>query len=162
MLGAAMLASQIATYGIPGVQLVMFFIATLTLTYRWRALIPIYVYVLLFLQFYGFFTWNLPYLYIWIPLWGIFMLAGYISEKLKLPNKIRVPLYMILCGLFGLSFGALYAPFWALIAGLNFKQTIAWIIAGLPVDISYAVCNFAAGVLIVPLSELLKKLDRSY
>lgn len=156
MLGAIILASQIALWGIPGVQLVMFFISTLTVTYRARALIPIYVYVLLFLLYYGFMVWNLPYLYIWLPLWGIFMLAG----RIKARNTLKIPIYMILCGLYGLSFGALYAPFWALIAGLNFNQTVAWIIAGFPIDIGYAVCNFAAGALIVPLSELLKKLDR--
>jgi hypothetical protein len=160
MLGATILASQIITYGIPGVQLVMILLATITLTYRWRALIPIYVYVLLYLQYFGFFAWNLPYLYIWIPLWSVFMLAGKLADKFRLPNKIRVPLYMILCGLCGLSFGTLYAPFWALIAGLSFNQTLAWIAAGLPVDFTYAVCNFAAGILIVPLSELLKKLNR--
>jgi len=156
MLGTIILASQIVMYGLPGVQLVMFFIATFTLTYRWRALIPVYVYVLLYLMYYGFFPWNLPYLYIWLPLWGLFMLAG----KIKLPKKALVPIYMVLCGLYGLAFGALYAPFWALIAGLNFRQTVAWIIAGLPTDIVYAVSNFTAGVLIIPLSELLKKLDR--
>jgi len=160
MLGALILASQIVTYAIPGVQLVMFFIATLTLTYRTRALIPIYVYVLLYLLYYGFVTWNLPYLYIWLPLWGIFMFAGKLAEKLRLAHKSRMLLYMTLCGLYGLSYGVLYAPFWALIAGLNFNQTLAWIAAGLPFDINYAVCNFAMGVMIVPFSDLLKKLDK--
>ena len=159
MLGTTILASQIVTYGIPGVQLVMFFIATFTLTYRLRALIPIYVYVLLYLMYYGFLPWNLPYLYIWIPLWGLFMLAGKLESKL--PKKALIPIYMVLCGLFGLSYGTLYAPFWALIGGLTFQQTLAWIAAGFfTFDIPYAICNFAMGVLILPLSELLKKLDK--
>jgi len=159
MLGAMTLASQIVTYAIPGVQLVMFFLATFTLTYRVRALIPIYVYVLLYLLHYGFMPWNLPYLYIWLPLWGVFMLAGKIADKLRLVHKPRMLLYMVLCGLYGLAYGVLYAPFWALIAGLSFNQTLVWITAGLSFDINYAVCNFAMGVMIVPLSQLLKRLD---
>jgi len=160
MLGAVVLASQIALYAVPGVQLVMFLIAVFTLTYGVRALIPIYVYVALYLFYYGFFTWNLPYLYIWLPLWGIFMLAGKLADKTKLPKKAQIPLYMTLCGLYGLSFGTLYAPFEALVMGFTFEQTLAWIGRGLPTDVTYAICNFATGVLIVPLVELLKKLDK--
>jgi hypothetical protein len=155
MLAAVMHASQIALQGIPGVQLIWLFIAAMTLTYRARALIPIYVWVILHGAFYGF-IWAIPYLYIWLFPWGVFMLAG----RIKLPAKARVPIYMVLCALCGLLFGALYAPFWALWAGLSFNGMAAWIIAGLPVDMGYAVCNFAAGVLIIPLSELLKKLEK--
>jgi hypothetical protein len=163
MLGALVLASQIVTLSLPGVQLVMFFIATFTLAYRWRALIPIYVYVLLYLLYFGFMPWNIPYLYIWLPLWGLFMGIGRVfRNKTSEPARaVKTITSMIICGLFGLAFGTLYAPFWALIAGLSFKQTVAWIIAGFPVDLGYAVSNFAFGIMIVPLSELLIKLDRS-
>jgi hypothetical protein len=160
MLGSLILASQIALLNIPGVQAVMFLIATVTAAYGLRALIPIYIYVLLYLLYFGFLPWNLPYLYIFLPLWGLFMLIR-TRRVSNLPEKVRVPLCMFACGLFGLSFGTLYAPFWAIIAGLSFNQTLAWIAAGLPVDIGYAISNFAAGIMIVPLSELLKKLDRS-
>jgi len=157
MIAALMHATQFAMQGIPGVQLMGLFIAAITLTYRTRALIPIYVWVMLHGAFYGF-IWAIPYLYIWLPLWGIFMLAG----KIRLPNKALAPIYMVLCALYGLSFGALYAPFWAAWAGLSFKGMIAWIIAGLPVDIGYAISNFAAGTLIIPLSLLLKKLHKRH
>ena len=89
------------------------------------------------------------------------MLAGWFCEKVKVTLKVRVPVYAILCGLFGLAFGTLYAPFWAFMMGLNFNQTLAWIAAGFPVDVGYAISNVSAGIMIVPLSELLKKLDRS-
>jgi len=90
-------------------------------------------------------------------LWGMFMLIG----KVSLPIKVKVPVYMILCALHGLAFGALYAPFAVLIFGIpfSFQTMLAWIIAGLPYDFAHALGNLAAGVLIVPLSELLKKLD---
>jgi energy-coupling factor transport system substrate-specific component len=155
MLGAIIHASQFAMQAVPGVQLMGLFIAAFTLTYRVRALIPIYVWIILHGAFYGF-IWMMPYLYVWLFPWGLFMLAG----KIKLPKKVLAPIYMVLCALGGLSFGTLYAPFWALWTGLSFNGMVAWIAAGFPVDIGYAISNFAFGTLIIPLSELLKKLDR--
>ena len=155
LLASLIFASQVALMPLPGVQVVGMLIATVTVAYRVRALIPIYVFVALFILYYGFFTWNLPYLYIWLPLWGIFMLA----PRIKLPAKIKAVFYAVLCGLFGLSFGALYAPAQALFFGFSFEQTVAWVIAGLPVDMVHAASNFASGLLILPLSDLLKKLE---
>ena len=68
---------------------------------------------------------------------------------------------MVLCALHGLSFGTLYAPFASLMFGFSFNiQTMAaWIAAGFMFDVTHAIGNFAAGALIIPLSELLKKLD---
>jgi len=140
---------------IPSVHLLGLFIAAYTLKYKVRALIPIYVYVIVYGAFYGFAPWWVPYIYIWLPLWGMFMIAG----MFNLPLKAKIPMYMVLCALHGLSFGALYAPYWALIFGLNFQGMIAWIIAGIPFDTTHAISNLAAGILIVPLVELLKKLD---
>jgi len=161
MFAALMLASQIALAVLPGVQLVGMLIAALTLTYRSRALIPIYVYILLYCMYYGFSVFCFPYLYIWVPLWVIFMLAGKIpfSEKRK---KLRVIVYMTLCGLFGLMFGLLYLPFQALIFNYNSKLALLWIIKGIPADVTHGVNNFAFGAAIYPLSQLLRRLDRMY
>ncbi|MCL1903814.1 MAG: hypothetical protein FWF94_05315 [Oscillospiraceae bacterium] len=155
LLAATILALQIVLYGIPGVQFNGLLISAITVAYGKRALIPIYVYVLLYCFFYGFVIWNLPYFYIWLPLWGGFMLVS----RIKLSKKFKVPLFMLLSGLFGLSFGALYAPVQAVFFSLNLKQTLAWVIAGFPTDVIHAVNNFFTGILIVPLSELLIKLD---
>jgi len=156
ILGSIMLISHIVMMWIPNIHLIGLFIAAFTLSYRVRALIPIYVYVMLYGALYGFSPWWIPYLYIWIPLWGIFMLVG----KFNFSNKIKIPLYMILCSLHGLTFGILYAPLQAWLFGLNFQGMIAWIIAGLPFDTIHAIGNLAAGILILPLSELLKKLNK--
>ena len=83
------------------------------------------------------------------------MLAG----KFNLQDKVRIPLYMMLCALHGLMFGLLYSPFQAIFFGLNFQGMVAWIIAGIPFDVAHAIGNFAAAALIVPLTELMKKLD---
>jgi hypothetical protein len=42
--------------------------------------------------------------------------------------------------------------------GLNFEQMLLWIASGLPFDLLHGVGNLAAGLLIMPLSELLKKM----
>ena len=42
---------------------------------------------------------------------------------------------------------------------LDFKETVAWVIAGVPFDVMHIVGNTVAGLLIFPLSELLKKLE---
>ena len=155
-LGTIMFISHVVFFGIPNIGFIGLFIAAFTLTYRVRALIPIYVYVMLYGLFYGIIT-MVPYLFVWLPLWGMFMLIG----RLELSLKIKIPVYMVLCALHGLAFGTLYAPFTVLIFGLpfNLKTILAWIIAGIPYDIAHALGNLAAGVLIVPLTELLKKLD---
>jgi hypothetical protein len=159
MLGALMFSTKIAMESIPGVHFLGLFIAAFTLTYHVRALIPIYIFVMLQGAMAGFAIWWLLHLYIWLPLWGMFMVAG----NLKLPLKAKIPLYMVLCGLHGLAYGTLCVPVDAfLMFGVrSFEGVIAYIIRGLPFDVTHAISNFAMGTLIVPLSELLKKLDRT-
>ena len=157
VLSAIMLVSRISLQMVPFIQLLGLIVAAITLAYRVHALIPLYVYVMLEGIFAGFSFWWLPYIYIWLPLWFSFMLAG----KLNLPKKVKIPLYMVLSGLHGLLFGIMYAPAQALMFGLTFEGTIAWVIAGLWFDVMHAMGNFAAGVLIIPLSELLIRLNRN-
>ena len=153
MLGAVMYCSKIVMEWAPNIHLLGMFTITFTIVYRMKALIPIYVYVLLNGFFAGFQPWWLPYLYIWTVLWGVTMLL-----PKKLPDKFAW-IYPIICGLHGLAFGTLYAPAQALMYGLNFKQMLAWIAAGLPFDAVHAIGNFAAGFLILPLVKLLRKID---
>ena len=103
MLGAVMYCSKIVMEWAPNIHLLGMFTITFTIVYRMKALIPIYVYVLLN----GFFAGFQP----------------------------------------------------ALMYGLNFKQMLAWIAAGLPFDAVHAIGNFAAGFLILPLVKLLRKID---
>ena len=154
VLGTIMFVSRISMQLFMSVHLLGLFIAAITLTYKMRALIPIYIYVMLDGIFAGFAFWWQPYLYIWLPLWLMFMIAG----KFAIPKVAQVPLYMVLCGLHGLLFGIMYAPAWAFYMNLSFEATVAWIIAGLPADIIHCISNIALGTLIVPLTELLKKL----
>ena len=154
--GAMMFALKIAMAAIPNIHPLGMFIMLLTVVYRWRALIPIYIYVLLDGIYGGFGTWWLPYLYIWAILWAITMLL-----PRKMPSAVAAVVYPVVCGLFGIAFGALYAPAQALIFNLTFKQTIAWIISGLSFDILHAIGNAALGCFVLPLSKVLLKLENS-
>lgn len=156
MLGALMFVSRILMMAIPNVHVLGLFIAAFTLTYRVRALIPLYVFVLLDGIYFGFSVWWIPYLYVWLPLWAVFMVVG----KVNLPDKVKPPVYMVLCALHGLSFGTLYAPVHALFFGLSLHGMLAWIAAGLYFDIVHAIGNFVAAVLVIPLVKLLRVLDK--
>jgi len=155
MLGSLMLLSKFIMQMVPNIHLLGLFIASTTLTFRFKALIPLYIFIFLDGLLGGFALWWVPYLYIWLPLWCAFMILG----KANLSKKIKTPIYMLASGLHGLLFGVLYAPLQALMFGLNFQGMITWIIAGLPFDVIHAIGNTATGILIEPLSALLKRLN---
>ena len=157
MLGALMFASKKLMEAIPNVHLVGFLIVVITVVFRAKALIPLYLYVFLDGLFGGFSLWWLPYLYVWTPLWGAVMLC---PRHVKRP--VAAVIYALVCALHGFLFGVIYAPAQALLFGLNFEQTLAWIAAGLPFDLIHGASNLALGTLIIPTSELLGKLKKKY
>lgn len=153
MLGTIMFCSKLLMEFLPNIHLLGMLTMTYTLVFRKRALIPIYVYVMLNGLFAGFSMWWLPYLYVWTILWAVTMLL-----PKHMPKKVQYVVYPVVCALHGLAFGVLYAPVQALMFGMNAKQMLAWIVAGLPWDAVHGIGNLAVGILIVPLSELLKRL----
>ena len=155
MLACIMFLSKLLMEWAPNIHLVGMLTVVYTLVYRKKALIPLYLYVFIFGLYYGFATWWVPYLYIWTVLWAVTMLL-----PRNMPKKRAVPVYMIVCGLHGLLYGVLYAPAQALLFGLDFRGMLTWIAAGFPFDAIHSAGNFAAGVLVVPLKELLEKLEK--
>ena len=156
MFGAAMFVTRVIMAALPNIHLLGMFIMVLTLVFRVKALIPLYLYVFIEGVFAGFDIWWMPYLYIWTILWGVTML---IPQRIS--KKAAYVVYPIICCLHGLAFGILYAPAQALLFHLNFEKMLAWIVAGFSFDIVHGIGNFLVGMLIVPLSELLKKLKRT-
>ena len=155
MLGTIMFCSKIIMEVLPNIHLLGMFTMTYTVVFRKKALLPIYIYVFLNGLYAGFDIWWLPYLYIWTILWGITMLL-----PKRMPIKLKIVVYPILCGIHGFAFGTLYAPAQAVMFGFTLEQTLAWIIAGLPWDIIHGIGNLFAGMLIVPLSELIARLAK--
>ena len=155
MLGSVMFASKVIMEALPNIHLLGMLTVTYTVVYRGRALIPIYLYVLLNGLFAGFNAWWLPYTYIWTILWGITMLL-----PKNMPPKVACVVYSAICAIHGFAFGTLYAPAQALMFGLNLEQTIAWIIAGIPYDLIHGFSNLGLGFLVMPLVVVLRKLSR--
>ncbi len=157
MLGAMMFTSRVILAILPNIHLVGIFTMVCAIVFRVKGLIPVAIYVALEGLFAGFSPWWYAYLYVWTLLWGMTMLL-----PRKMPGRVAAIVYAAVCGLHGIIFGALCAPAQALAFGLDLRQTLAWIAAGLPYDILHGVSNFLVGLfLIVRLSDLLKKLLRS-
>ncbi|HBE14193.1 MAG TPA: hypothetical protein DCY74_08485 [Clostridiales bacterium] len=154
LFGSVMFGSKLLMEILPNVHLLGMFIMMLTLVYRTRALIPIYMYVFLAVLFYGFAYWWIPYLYIWTILWGITMLL-----PKQLSKSTAMIVYPLVCGLHGLSFGILYAPVQALIYGFTLQGTISWIVMGFPFDVMHGISNVVMGTMVLPLSTVLKRLN---
>ena len=153
MLGALMFASKMLMEVLPNIHLLGMLTMLYTLVFRKKALIPLYLYILINGVYAGFSVWWLPYLYVWTVLWGVTMLL-----PKKMPRAVMCVVYPVVCCLHGLLFGVLYAPAQALLFGMNFQQTLAWIAAGFPFDVTHGISNLVMGLLIVPLRELLLKL----
>ena len=157
MLGTVMFCSKIIMEALPNIHLLGMLTMTYTLAFRKKALIPIYIYVMLNGLYAGFNMWWYPYLYIWTILWALTMLL-----PKNMPKKAKCIVYPALCCLHGLLFGILYSPVQALMMGMNFETTVAWIASGLPWDLLHGIGNLFAGMLILPLSETLIKLNKRY
>lgn len=153
MLGALMYCSKIIMDALPNIHLLGMFTMTYTLVFRKKALLPIYIFVMITGLFGGFAAWWLPYIYVWALLWGVTMLL-----PKNMPKKLAAVVYPVVCCLHGLLYGTLYAPAQALLFGLNFRQMLAWIVAGLPFDLMHGLGNLIAGLLIIPLTNLLNRL----
>ncbi|MBE7042815.1 MAG: hypothetical protein E7399_04890 [Ruminococcaceae bacterium] len=154
ILGALMYVSKFIMELFPNIHLIGVFVVAMTAVYRKKALYSIYIYVFLCGLLIGFGAWWIPQLYIWTVLWGMAML---IPEKA--PQKVKWILSMIVCSLHGFTYGILYAPVHALLFGLDWNGMIAWIAAGAVWDMVHGVSNLLCSLLIVPLINLLKRID---
>ena len=155
MLGALMFVSKLIMELLPNIHLIGTLTVVYTVVFRRKALVPIYVFVLLTGVYAGFASWWVPYIYVWTVLWGAVMLL-----PKNMTRGVSAIVYPLIAALHGLAFGTLYAPVQALLFGLDFSGMVAWILAGLPFDLIHAAGNLVAGLLTVPLSELLKRLSR--
>ncbi len=157
MFGVLMFISKKIMEFLPNFHLVGMFIVALTVVYRAKALIPIYVYIMLDGLFMGFGLWWYPYLYVWTVLWGITMLL-----PKRMPERIAPMVYSLAAAFHGIIFGTLYAPFQALVYGFGFDKMLEWIMVGFSFDIIHAVGNFLVGFLIYPCIKIITKLEKTY
>ena len=153
MLSMILFCSKLLMEMLPNIHLLGTLIMAYTVTFRKKALIPIYLYVFINGLYAGFSPWWVPYLYVWTVLWLITMLLPQ-----NMPRKAKCIFYPVVCALHGLFYGVLYAPAQMIMFGLTVPQTIAWIASGFYFDILHGAGNLVLGTLILPLSDILKKL----
>lgn len=155
MLGAMMMVSDILMNVIPNVHLVGVIIVVLTVVYRWKALFPIYIYVLLIGLFDGAGLWA-TYAYVWAVLWGMVMLL-----PKRMPAWLAPIVYALVCGLHGFAFGFLLIPYQMTLFGFTLRQALVWWRFGFfTADIPHGIGNLVGSALVIPLVTLIRKLDR--
>lgn len=157
ILGVIMACSKLLMEAAPNIHLLGALTMAYTIVFRHKALIPIYVCVILMGFFAGFNLWWLPHLYLWTILWALTMLLPKNMSK-----KAACIVYPLICALHGLVYGTLYAPAQAIMYGMTFEKMLTWIVVGLPWDALHAFGNFFAGLLIYPLSTLMNRLTKQY
>ena len=130
-------------------------IATLTIVYGAKALIPTYIFIFLEGLYSGFGIWWFPYLYIWLPV----CLLTLILPK-KMSSRRATVSVCLICSLHGLLYGTLYAPYQcAVFLNGNIRLMFLWILSGLPFDALHMAGNFVQSFLAVPLAAVVSKLD---
>ena len=94
MLAALMFCSKIIMEVLPNIHLLGMLTVVYTVVFRRKALIPIYIYVIINGVYAGFAPWWVPYTYIWAVLWAAVMLL-----PKKMPRKVAFIVYPIVCSL---------------------------------------------------------------
>lgn len=134
---------------LPNIEPVSLFVMLFAVVFGWKALYPIYLYVLMEILLYGVSFWNINYLYIWT----ILAVAAMLMRRLQNPIW-----WALLSGVFGMAFGLLCSPVYMVVGG-SVSYGIRWWLAGIPFDIPHAIGNFCiALVLFYPMRKLLQKL----
>lgn len=146
LLGAVMYVGKFALAFLPNIEVVSILVVVYTLTFGRRALLPIYVFVLLEGITYGFGIWWTMYLYIWTIL--------YLVARLMRRNDSPL-IWAVVNGAYGLSFGALCAIPYLITGGIG--MAFGWWTQGIPWDITHCIGNFVTAlVLYKPLMAVLR------
>lgn len=147
VLGGMTFAAKVGMAGLPNVEPVSLMVMLFAVTFGWKAVFPIYIYVLLEFALYGLQLWSVNYLYVWMVLAG----AAWLLREMDSPVG-----WALLSGVFGLLFGLLCAPVYLFTLGLH--GAIVWWVNGIPFDILHCAGNFVLALgLFCPLRKLLER-----
>lgn len=148
VLGALTFALQVVMSGLPNIEPVSLLVMLFAVTFGWKALWPVYIFVAMEILFYGFSLWNIYYLYIWAILAVVAITLRSMEGKLG---------WALVGAVFGLLFGALCAVADVFVGG--FSYAIAKWVSGIPFDVTHCIGNFVIVlVLFDPLRKLLMRL----
>ena len=148
LLSALLFGAKIVMAPLPNIEPVSLLIVVYVAVLGLRALIPVYVYVMLEIVTWGFGYWSACYLYVW----AVLALAAWLLRRMESPLG-----WALLSGTFGLCFGALCSlAYWA--AG-GWAFALSWWLSGIPFDLLHGAGNFAmALVLFKPCRAVLFRL----
>ena len=136
---------------LPNIEPVSLCILVFGAVFGYKALYPVFVYVMLEILCFGLGIWNVYYLYVW----PLLVILAIFLRQMKQPLA-----WALVSGVFGLLFGALCGITDAFIGGIGFA--VAKWASGIPFDIAHCAGNFImALVLFKPLRELVEKLYRN-
>ncbi len=148
VLGALTFALQVVMSGLPNIEPVSLLVMLFAVTFGWKALWPVYIFVAMEILFYGFSLWNIYYLYIWAVLALVAITLRSMESKLC---------WALVGAVYGLLFGALCAVADVFVGG--FSYAIAKWVSGIPFDVTHCIGNFVIVLLLFdPLRKLLARL----
>lgn len=150
MLGALLYVAQVVLAVLPNIEVVSVLLICYTVVFGRRALYPLLVFLILEGVTYGFGLWWISYLYIW----PVLVLLSLAFRRMR-----SLVSWSILCGLFGLFFGLLYALLFLFVGGPG--ALLATWFSGLGFDLAHCLGNFfTCLVLFLPVRRALEQLSR--
>ena len=148
VLGAMMFALQVVRAPLPNIEPVSLLVMIFAAVFGWKALYPVYVFVVMEILFYGISTWNIYYLYVW----AVLAFAAILMRKQTQPLA-----WALLSAVYGLMFGALCGIVDIFIGGFGYAAA-KWV-SGIPFDLLHCGGNFVIALIIFrPLRTALEKL----
>ena len=148
VLGAMMFALQVVMAPLPNIEPVSLLVMIFAAVFGWKALYPVYVFVVMEILFYGISTWNIYYLYVW----AVLAFAAILMRKQTQPLA-----WALLSAVYGLMFGALCGIVDIFVGGFGYAAA-KWV-SGIPFDLLHCGGNFVIALIMFrPLRNALEKL----
>ena len=148
VLGALTFALQVAMGPLPNIEPVSLLALIFGAVFGWKALYPVYVFVVMEILFYGLGLWNVNYLYVWL----VPALGGVALRRME--SSLG---WALASAIFGLAFGLLCGIVDVFIGGWAYAAA-KWV-SGIPFDILHCLGNFGiALILFKPLRRALERL----
>lgn len=148
ILSASLTAGKLVLSVVPNVEIVTFLLITFTVLFGFkRALITSLVFVTTEVMLYGFGTWIIGYYFIW----PLLIILTHFLQKFFDSEYV----FASLAGIYGLSFGFLFALFESIFYGIEYG--IVYWIRGIPFDILHGLSNFIVAIILYkPVTKTIK------
>ena len=148
LLAALMFVAKMVMAPFPNIEPVSLLIIVYISVLGLKALVPIYIYVLLEITTWGLGYWSFCYLYVW----AVLALAAWLLRRMESPLG-----WAVLSGAFGLGFGTLCALTYWVAEGWTFA--LSWWVSSIPFDVLHCAGNFVMALaLFRPCKQILLRL----